>query len=68
MNIRNVTRKAQKSGQGIARKSDGLQPTVFIWSNLTKLILAIPKSNPDRAYSECKSTLENIIATDWYVL
>ena len=36
MNIRDAALKAQKLGRGIARKSDGPRPTIFICTNLTK--------------------------------
>jgi len=60
--------KAQKLGRGIARKSDGPRPKVFICTNLTKGIFVIPKSDPNRAYAGWMPTLDDLIATDWYVM
>lgn len=68
MNIREATLKAQKLGRGIARKSDGPRPKVFICTNLTKGIFVIPKSDPNRAYAGWMPTLDDLIATDWYVM
>lgn len=67
MNIRDAALKAQKSGRGIARKSDGPRPTIFICTNLTKGIFVISKSDPSKAYAGWMPNLEDIIATDWYV-
>lgn len=67
MNIRDAALKAQKSGRGIARKSDGPRPTVFICTNLAKGIFVIPKNDPSKAYAGWMPNLEDIIATDWYV-
>ena len=68
MNIREAALKAQKLGRGIARKSDGPRPKVFICTNLTKGIFVIPKSDPNRAYAGWMPTLDDLIATDWYVM
>ena len=68
MNIREAALEAQKLGRGIARKSDGPRPKVFICTNLTKGIFVIPKSDPNRAYAGWMPTLEDLIATDWYVM
>lgn len=68
MNIREAVLKAQKLGRGIARKSDGPRPKVFICTNLTKGIFVIPKSDPNRAYAGWMPTLDDLIATDWYVM
>ena len=68
MNIRDAALKAQKLGRGIARKSDGPRPAVFICTNLTKGIFVIPKSDPNKAYAGWMPTLEDLIATDWYVI
>lgn len=68
MNIREAALKAQKLGRGIARKSDGSRPKVFICTNLTKGIFVIPKSDPNRAYAGWMPTLDDLIATDWYVM
>ena len=68
MNIREAALKAQKLGRGIARKSDGPRPKVFICTNLTKGIFVIPKSDPNRAYAGWMPILDDLIATDWYVM
>lgn len=68
MNIREAALKAQKLGRGIARKSDGPRLKVFICTNLTKGIFVIPKSDPNRAYAGWMPTLDDLIATDWYVM
>lgn len=67
MNIRDAALKAQKSGRGIARKSDGPRPTIFICTNLTKGIFVIPKNDTNKAYAGWMPNLEDLIATDWYV-
>lgn len=67
MNIRDAALKAKKSGRGIARKSDGPRPTVFICTNLTKGIFVIPKNDTNKAYAGWMPNLEDLIATDWYV-
>lgn len=67
MNIRDAALKAQKSGRGIARKSDGPRPTIFICTNLTKGIFVIPKNDINKAYAGWMPNLEDLIATDWYV-
>lgn len=67
MNIRDVALEAQKTGQGIARKSDGIWPAIFIGTNTTECFLIIspdyktitPKWEPD---------LDDISANDWYVI
>ena len=68
MNIRDAALKAQKLGRGIARKSDGQRPAVFICTNLTTGIFVIPKSDPNKAYAGWMPTLEDLISTDWYVI
>ena len=67
MNIRDAVLKAQKLGRGIARKSDGPRPTIFICTNLTKGIFVIPKNDTNKAYAGWMPNLEDLIATDWYV-
>ena len=67
MNIRDAALKAQKLGRGIARKSDGPRPTIFICTNLTKGIFVIPKNDTNKAYAGWMPNLEDLIATDWYV-
>ena len=67
MNIRDAALKAKKSGRGIARKSDGPRPTIFICTNLTKGIFVIPKNDTNKAYAGWMPNLEDLIATDWYV-
>ena len=67
MDIRDAALKAQKLGRGIARKSDGPRPTIFICTNLTKGIFVIPKNDTNKAYAGWMPNLEDLIATDWYV-
>lgn len=67
MNIRDAVLKAQKLGRGIARKSDGPRPTIFICTNLTKGIFVVPKNDTNKAYAGWMPTLEDIVANDWYV-
>ena len=67
MNIRDAALKAKKSGRGIARKSDGPRPTIFICTNLTKGIFVVPKNDTNKAYAGWMPNLEDLIATDWYV-
>ena len=67
MNIRDAVLKAQKLGRGIARKSDGPRPTIFICTNLTKGIFVVSKNDTNKAYAGWMPNLEDLIATDWYV-
>lgn len=41
MNIRDAALEAQKTGRGIARKSDGSRPAIFIGTNSSAGIIVL---------------------------
>ena len=68
MNIRDAALEAQKTGRGIARKSDGPRPTVFICTNSLAGIIVLSKLDKAIAEPCWMPTLDYITANDWYVM
>ncbi|WEV40322.1 hypothetical protein [Lactobacillus sp. ESL0681] len=68
MNIRDAALRAQKIGKGIARKSDGPRPTMFICTNSTAGIIVQPKFDETTISACWMPTLDYITANDWYVM
>lgn len=67
MTIRDAALEAQKTGRGIARKSDGTRPVIFIGTNTTSCCLMLAPDN-ETITPRWEPTLDDITATDWYVI
>lgn len=66
MNIRDAALEAQKTGRGVARKSDGSRPAIFIGTNTSECFLIVGSSKSITPRWE--PYLEDIIADDWCVI
>lgn len=67
MTIRDAVLEAHKQGRGIARKSDGTRPAIFIGTNTTECFLIL---SPDykTITPKWEPNLDDITANDWYVI
>lgn len=65
MVISEAIKRAIKKGQGIARKSDGPRPPIFIPTNTDGCVLVLVDHN--HIYQRWNPTLDDLSADDWYV-
>ena len=67
MNIRDAALETQKTGRGIARKSDGFRPAIFIETNTTECFLILSPDYKTKT-PRWEPNLDDITANDWYVI
>ncbi|MUV40615.1 Thoeris anti-defense Tad2 family protein [Levilactobacillus brevis] len=65
MELRQALRKAQKIGRGIARRNNEPRPIMLIPTNTTAGIIVV--TSKDQAIVRWEPTLNDLIATDWFV-
>ncbi|MCG0733320.1 hypothetical protein IMAU60055_02450 [Lactiplantibacillus plantarum] len=65
MKISKAIKEAQKNGRGIARHGNEPRPIMLIPTNTTAGIIAVTSKN--QAVVRWEPTLNDLIATDWFV-
>ncbi|WP_076657472.1 MW1434 family type I TA system toxin [Lactiplantibacillus plantarum] len=65
MKLSKAIKEAQKNGRGIARHGNEPRPIMLIPTNTTAGIIAVTSKN--QAVVCWKPTLNDLIATDWFV-
>lgn len=69
MTIRDAALEAQKTGRGIARKSNGERPMIIIPTNTPNCCIITDYAARERnLVPRWEPTLDDITATDWYVI